>query len=784
MPAVWISLTSEEGDFRLGKVTTAASLLTTGPPLLAVVKKNSRVLRRLLKWLDAAPPEIRAACPTLVIDDEADQASVNTGSGDTDRPAVNKAILEAASPGATGGLRRLHGNALCERLHRPDDPRRPLPARLHRRPAAPARLLRRSAADSAATASARTRTTTPSTASTWSAASPTATSSGSSPLGRPRTASSRPCPTPSSTRLTTSSSRRRREPPAVRRTSTAPCSCTRPFFSRVHVKTKPLVAKHLADRLAGCPRRRTRMILARFAETRKRERDAVPPEATGEAPTSFEAMAGPAGARALSDAEVVVENSISDFRLDYETSEHRVHVIIGGNVLSRGLTPRRPRGQLLRPHGVDRSTPCSRWAAGSATARPDSRTCPAVWMTQELVGRLPRPRLGREGAPPRPPALRARRGVTPLDFAPKIRTHPTLMITSELRRCSGPSRRRRVLLEPLRARRRLSTGPRRTRSLVRTNVPRRGRSLSATADREEAWRAVAAAGGSATASLWSAIRRPSWTPTRHPPATTSRPVPLCIRDYVRATGCRRVLALPSLGRRRSSAVRPGAGSFGIGNGLEIGPAEALTDSLGRTRSIGLSRRVITSDAGLLLRPPRRRCRGRRSDDPGRRRAPGTTLGTPAAASTASTRTPNPEAAKTEGHVRRLHRHRARSATPSAPPSSSPRAASLTPQALQDGRPVRRPDREETRAADRRGGRGGPGMSPARSSGPAWGALGLVKAAVGLTSCGRRETEAPSRWAAASPFAALDWQGHRHLLVPMAEGPNRPRRSDREEPGST
>ena len=50
--------------------------------------------RRLLKWLEASPPEIRTACPTLIVDDEADQASVNTGSGDTDRPAVNRAVLQ------------------------------------------------------------------------------------------------------------------------------------------------------------------------------------------------------------------------------------------------------------------------------------------------------------------------------------------------------------------------------------------------------------------------------------------------------------------------------------------------------------------------------------------------------------------------------------------------------------------------------------------------------------------------------------------------------------------
>ena len=94
-PEVWISLTSEEQDFRIGKVTTAASLLTTGQPLFAVVKKNSTVLHRLLRWLEAAPPAIRAAwgLSSLMTRRESSERR-HTGSGETDRPAVNRRVLE------------------------------------------------------------------------------------------------------------------------------------------------------------------------------------------------------------------------------------------------------------------------------------------------------------------------------------------------------------------------------------------------------------------------------------------------------------------------------------------------------------------------------------------------------------------------------------------------------------------------------------------------------------------------------------------------------------------
>lgn len=74
----WIQFTSEElyGDFRPGNANQGA--LQGTQPVLLVVKKNGTVLRRLLDWLNAAPEEVRATLPILVIDDEADQASVDT----------------------------------------------------------------------------------------------------------------------------------------------------------------------------------------------------------------------------------------------------------------------------------------------------------------------------------------------------------------------------------------------------------------------------------------------------------------------------------------------------------------------------------------------------------------------------------------------------------------------------------------------------------------------------------------------------------------------------------
>lgn len=74
----WHEFTSTDldGDFQPGLVNHAA--LQGSQPVLMVMKKNGPVLRRLIRWIDLSPPEVRRTLPFLLIDDEADQASVDT----------------------------------------------------------------------------------------------------------------------------------------------------------------------------------------------------------------------------------------------------------------------------------------------------------------------------------------------------------------------------------------------------------------------------------------------------------------------------------------------------------------------------------------------------------------------------------------------------------------------------------------------------------------------------------------------------------------------------------
>lgn len=72
----WIGLTTPtlHGDFRAG--TIDANVLQGNEHVLVVCKKNASVLRRLTRWIENRAP---ASLPVLIIDDEADQASINTG---------------------------------------------------------------------------------------------------------------------------------------------------------------------------------------------------------------------------------------------------------------------------------------------------------------------------------------------------------------------------------------------------------------------------------------------------------------------------------------------------------------------------------------------------------------------------------------------------------------------------------------------------------------------------------------------------------------------------------
>lgn len=110
----WHTFTSSllNGDFNPGLASATALF---GPnPVLIVAKKWVSVLTQMIDWFNRAQRDVVESIPTLIIDDEADQASVNTGG---DRPLDadgDDADAHEVAPSRTNELVR----RLVNRFHR------------------------------------------------------------------------------------------------------------------------------------------------------------------------------------------------------------------------------------------------------------------------------------------------------------------------------------------------------------------------------------------------------------------------------------------------------------------------------------------------------------------------------------------------------------------------------------------------------------------------------------------------------------------------------------------
>ena len=89
-PAIHSLTTSaNDGDFKKSSATAATFELGSDPVVL-VVKKNASILRNLLEWATSLSTE--RPVPLLMIDDEADSASIDTNDKDKDPTTINRLI--------------------------------------------------------------------------------------------------------------------------------------------------------------------------------------------------------------------------------------------------------------------------------------------------------------------------------------------------------------------------------------------------------------------------------------------------------------------------------------------------------------------------------------------------------------------------------------------------------------------------------------------------------------------------------------------------------------------
>ena len=91
-----LPITDRNQDLKSTTSATNIQLQAVTSPVIIVTKKNVTLLKHLLKWLKRQESEIGAGVdsPVLIIDDEADNASVNTGKEDEEPKAVNRGIRE------------------------------------------------------------------------------------------------------------------------------------------------------------------------------------------------------------------------------------------------------------------------------------------------------------------------------------------------------------------------------------------------------------------------------------------------------------------------------------------------------------------------------------------------------------------------------------------------------------------------------------------------------------------------------------------------------------------
>src|SRR5262249_47863709 len=127
---------------------------------------------------------------------------------------------------------------------------------------------------------------------------------------------------------------------------------------------------------------------------------------------------------------IVVENYQSQIRLEYPEDEPTIKIVVGGNTLSRGLTL---EGVVVSLFGraasaYDTLMQMGRWFG----YRQGYEDLPRIWMTTELEGYFFD--LATVDREIREDIKRYElEGVTPIDFAVRIRTHPVLNITSKLK---------------------------------------------------------------------------------------------------------------------------------------------------------------------------------------------------------------------------------------------------------------------------------------------------------------------------------------------------------------
>ena len=434
-PLSWVPLTTELADF--GRPVRALPLLAQpGLRLLAVVKKNAKRLENLVTWLEeAGTAGILDRCPILVVDDEADQASLNTKKDEDERAAINDLILRLlALPKVAyvGYTATPFGNLFVDPTV-PEDlyPRDfivdlPQPVNYF----GPEQLF------------GRQRFTPDEPEFTGYDMIRMVPDGEAAALRPPRKKADRDAFEPSVTASLEEALRWFALATAARNIRHGRKQhSTMLIHSSQYVATHNLLWKPVCDTLLDLRNRvaaADAVLLAELEQQWTDETAKVPCDEFACAPVAFAdiLLALPDTLGALGDlktpegSSVVVDNSFSAQRLVYDDDDPRPVVVIGGNTLSRGLTLE----GLVVSHFIrtastyDTLLQMGRWFG----YRPGYEDLPRMWMTADLE-QMFRFLAGVEHEIRLDIARYEAEDLDPLQLAVRIQTHPKIAITSALK---------------------------------------------------------------------------------------------------------------------------------------------------------------------------------------------------------------------------------------------------------------------------------------------------------------------------------------------------------------
>ncbi|MFD9337288.1 Z1 domain-containing protein [Streptomyces sp. NPDC060028] len=412
-PSQWSQLTGLDKDFTPQENPASYFGNSNKTHVLCVVKKNATVLRKLSRWLKSASDYLKD-CPALIIDDEADQATVATKSINPLILSIMESLPKSAYVGYTASP---FANLLIDPSSHDLYPQNfvvnlPKPKGHFGTEV----LFGRYALDGE---------------------DPNEVDDGHDMI-RSVPKDDVPCVRPPTRDevegfepVITDTLRRAVEyfwlVTAARRVrGTGNAHNTMLIHTSVHTSVhnsfkRPLL--HLRDRAAQTlsdPER-----LARLRRLWEEETAHVPAEEFGEKPVPFEKLLGKLPA-VLDDCRIIMDNSSSEDRLDYENGPV-VAIAVGGNTLSRGLTLEGLSvSYFVRAvSAYDTLLQMGRWFG----FRNGYADLPRIWMTDELAEWF-RHLATVETEMRRDIDVYLTESEDPLTFAVRLRTHPALRVTA------------------------------------------------------------------------------------------------------------------------------------------------------------------------------------------------------------------------------------------------------------------------------------------------------------------------------------------------------------------